>query len=458
MTMENAMSQGNMRTSSNTNANGQPGKCGICGKEPLCQGLGMVRYDVPVGHENFGKLFRCPNNPPEVDDAWQERLRAIGNLSAFADKSFDNFEAEVGDYSDEERASLQFALSAAYNYAQSPEGWLLFEGTYGSGKTHLAAAIGNARLSHGDAVLFITVPDLLDHLRSAYGPSSEVGYDVMFDRVRNAPLLILDDLGVENPSPWAQEKLFQLLNHRYSHKHPTVLTTNAELDKLDPRIRSRILDKDLIHIITMRAPDYRSLIPNRHNQLQSDLSHYGDMTFETFDIRRYVSPAEQQNLHTVANAAYSYAQTPEGWLVLMGGYGSGKTHLAAAIAQYRQQAAGDEVLFLTVPDLLDYLRVTYNPGAQITFDQRFQAVRNVPLLVLDDLGTENATPWAKEKLFQVIDSRYIAQRPTVITTAKSVEKLDERIRSRLLDDRRCAIFAITAGSYAERRRKGPKSS
>ena len=102
-----------------------------------------------------------------------------------------------------------------------------------------------------------------------------------------------------------------------------------------------------------------------------------------------------------------------------------------------------------MPDLLDYLRVTFNPNAPVTFDQRFQMVRNTPFLVLDDFSTEGSA-WAKEKLFQILDYRYVSRRPTVITTFKPVDDMDARIRTRLLDKRRCSIFAITVQDYASR--------
>jgi DNA replication protein DnaC len=323
------------------------------------------------------------------------------------------------------------------------------EGGFGCGKTHLAAAVGNMRLAHGDNVLFVTTPDLLDHLRSAYGPSSEVGYDETFERVRNTTMLILDDLGVENPSPWAQEKLFQLLNHRYSHRLPTIITTNADPDNLDARIRSRLLDNNLISRVKIRAPDYRNLAPNKRFQLLSNLELYREMTFQTFDDQTRLVQSEKGNLQGALRKAEEFADRPGGWLVFLGQFGTGKTHLAAAIAHYRRER-GDEVMFITVPDLLDYLRVAFGPNVPVSFDQRFQAIRSVSFLVLDDLGTENATPWAQEKLFQIVDYRYVAGLPTVITSAKELEKLNERIQSRLLDSRRCTIFAITAPSYALR--------
>ncbi len=446
--MEIAMSQENMPTSSTIS---EPDICPVCGQEPICGGLGLVRQELPVDHPDFGKMLRCPNNNAEQDIDWQRRLRQLSNLSAFSDKTMDNFQIDLSMFTPAQQESLRHALNVAKQFAEKPFGWILFQGTYGCGKTHLAAAIGNVCLERGDNVLFITAPDLLDHLRSAYGPSSELGYDQTFDRIRNSPVLVLDDLGVENPSAWAQEKLFQLLNHRYSHQMPTVITTNAALDGLDQRVRSRLLDNQVNRHVKISAPDFRSLVP--HQQLESNLSYYLDMTFDSFDVHNNANPEEKNNLEKGLRIARSYAEDPAGWLLLLGPYGTGKTHLAAAIAQHRQYDMGEEVRFLTVPDLLDYLRVTYDPDIKSSFDKRFQAIRNVSFLVLDDLGTENATAWAKEKLFQLLDHRYVARLPTVITTAKKLEKIDERIASRVLDERRCTTFSLNARSYALRRKR-----
>ncbi len=431
-----------MQTSSNID----DAPCSLCGRQSICGGLGYVRYDLPVDHPQFGQLFRCPNSP--ADPQRLKKLRTIGNLDAFADKTFAAFRSDVPGLTPTHQQSLQAALNAAQMYAANPDGWLLLEGTYGCGKTHLAAAVGNERLQYEDAVLFITTPDLLDHLRNTYGPQSELGYDEMFDRMRNAPLLILDDLGVENPSAWAQEKLFQLLNHRYSNRLPTVITTNADLEILDPRIRSRLLDDTIIHRIRISAPDYRTPVQNRRDELSS-LSLYAGMTFENFDARTGLTPEDRQNLERAVLVARSYASAPQGWLALVGTYGCGKTHLAAAIANM-QQDQGAAVTFVTVPDLLDYLRVTFSPNSTGSFDRRFATVRNAPLLILDDLGMESATAWAKEKLFQLLNHRFMASLPTVITSSTQVEDMSERLRTRLLDRRRCVVYAITAPSYASR--------
>ena len=66
------------------------------------------------------------------------------------------------------------------------------------------------------------------------------------------------------------------------------------------------------------------------------------------------------------------------------------------------------------------------------------------------MSTESATAWAKEKLFQLLNHRYVAGLPTVITSSSTIEKIDERIRARILDTRLCTRFAITAPSYSSR--------
>lgn len=129
--------------------------------------------------------------------------------------------------------------------------------------THLAAAIGNYRLSVGEPVLFQVVPDLLDHLRAAYAPGSEAGYDELFESVRQVPLLILDDLGTQISTQWAQEKLFQLLNHRHNFKLPTVITTNKSFDEMEPRLASRMADAQISACVTIIADDFRGGVDNR---------------------------------------------------------------------------------------------------------------------------------------------------------------------------------------------------
>lgn len=164
--------------------------------------------------------------------------------------TFDDFDTNIRGASD--------AYEVAREFAQNPNGWLVLVGPYGSGKTHLAAAIANHALqTQHMRPIFAVVPDLLDYLRATFAPDSESSYDKRFHAVRTADLLILDDLGTENTTPWAREKLFQIVNHRYMERLPTVYTTNMDLDKLDGRVRSRLCDTQLSQLVYIDAADYR---------------------------------------------------------------------------------------------------------------------------------------------------------------------------------------------------------
>ena len=415
---------------------------------PLCGGLGFVRENVPVGHPHFGKLFPCRCQQAEIELQRMRRLRNLSNLEHLGRMTFDSFMPEGIGVPPDKAANLRIAFDRTRQYAVHPDGWLILYGGYGCGKTHLAAAIANQVILQGLPVLFVVVPDLLDHLRATYGPSSPVSYDERFEEIRNAPILILDDLGTQSSTAWAQEKLFQLLNYRYTARLPTVITTNHRLEEIDLRIRSRMVDPDLSEIVTILAPDFRRSGMSQEQSELSSLSLLQDMTFDSFSLRRdeTLKAEERKSLTQTLEFCRAYAQQPKGWLVLAGVYGCGKTHLAAAIAN-QQQSLGQPALFVVVPDLLDHLRATFSPSSPVRFDSLFQEVRMAPLLVLDDLGTESASPWAQEKLYQLFNHRHISRLPTIITTTKSMEDIDPRLRTRMLDKDRCTYLLIKAPSY-----------
>lgn len=111
---------------------------------------------------------------------------------------------------------------------------------------------------------------------------------------------------------------------------------------------------------------------------------------------------------------------------LHGGYGTGKTHLAiAALSRFGRG------MFQKVPDLLDWVRAAaYDPGG-VGIEAALSRYRGMSgLLVLDDLGTENATGWAEEQLYRILDSRYESRLPTIITSNQDYSRTDGRIKSR----------------------------
>jgi len=321
---------------------------------------------------------------------------------------------------------------------------LILSGPSGCGKTHLAAAIVNERISSGCPAFYITTPDLLDHLRSTYNPGSEIPYDEFFEKVRNAPLLVLDDLGVQTGTPWAKEKLDQLLTYRFNSELPTIIVTIIPVEELDERLYSRLTDSKLCRLCVLEEES-----PSSGYSWSPQFELQKSMTFANFDRRRINLPLEQQeNLESAYNLAFEFAKSPEGWLILQGVNGCGKTHLAAAIVNYRYQAE-QPALFVVVPEFLDHLRRTFNPESKVSYDQLFEGVKTAPLLVLDDFGEQSTTPWAREKLYQVINYRYNAQLPTVITTVLTMneDEMESRIASRLIDRRLSTFFQILAPDY-----------
>jgi DNA replication protein DnaC len=415
---------------------------------PVCGGIGFVDPGYPLGDPNFGRIEICQCRKVEVSQAAQDRLYRLSNLDAFQNMTFDTFKTQgrMG-LGDQQVRSLENAYNQSRHYAQTLNGWLMLMGEYGCGKTHLAAAIANAVVDLGIPTLFLTVPDLLDWLRFSYD-SPDTSYESRFEEIKNIKLLVLDDLGTQNATPWAQEKLFQIINYRYIHKLPTVVTTNLELKDMDGRIASRLQDPEVVLALKIHAPDFRTPVRDDSPDQISALALLYDRTFGNFSLRDHekLPPEDLRTLSKAFRAAQEFAEEPHGWLVLMGGYACGKTHLAAAIGNYRR-AAGEEPIFVVVPDLLDHLRSTFSPSSNVPYDRRFNEVRYAPLLILDDLGTQSATPWAREKLYQLFNFRYNAKLPTVITTSSKLEEIDPRIRSRMLDSNLCTVHIVAVPPF-----------
>ncbi|MGV7975381.1 MAG: ATP-binding protein [Anaerolineaceae bacterium] len=416
---------------------------------PYCHGLGFVGKDVPLGHPDFGKLKVCVCRQRELIEARQKKLYEQSNLGALREKSFENFKARgrVG-LAAQQADSLEQAYNSAVHFAGTLQGWLLLLGRYGCGKTHLAAAIANQAVAMGMETFFLTVPDLLDWLRFAYSDNISDSFEERFEKIRDIPLLVMDDFGTQNATAWAQEKLFQILNYRYINKLATVITSNNPLSSFEGRIRSRLMDPELVLRVEILATDYRNPADDIGHPELSSLNLHARKTFESFSLRRdeAIPSTDRATLKDALEAAQSFARNPQGWLVFIGPYGCGKTHLAAAIGNYHAQL-GSPPLMVVVPDLLDHLRAAFAPNSSVSLDQRFEEIRSARLLILDDLGTQSATPWAREKIYQLFNYRYNAELPTVITTVNAPEEMDPRLQSRLSDTRLCKIIIMSAPSY-----------
>ena len=420
---------------------------------PICKGFGWVSKRVPVGHPDFGEAFPCRCQNTKDSSARAEALLRYSNLGPLARVNFSATRSEGPLPDVGSRQMFQTALEAATEYAEHPGGWLTFAGPSGCGKTHLAVAIANRCIELGQTTFFIVVSDLLDHLRSTYSPDNPISYDELFNQVREVPLLVLDDLGNQSATPWAAEKLFQVLNHRFNAALPTVITVRGPMHQLEDGLRSRIESAEEFSRV-LHLGRYNTRLARRIGDIPGEMQKR--MTFSSFDTRggHNASRKDQESLQRAKEAAETFATEPEGWLLFTGPRGSGKTHLAVAIGS-ESLRRGRPVFFAFVPSLLDHLRSTFSPDSPIGYDELFEQLKNVSLLILDDLGAESSTPWAEDKLYQIVVHRHEARLPTVITNAFSIEELEEakpRIASRLVDSLVVDWEPITAPNYRDQRR------
>lgn len=416
-----------------------------------CGGRGWLTVEAAVGDPNFGRTVACGCRKDDREEEAYSRLVKYSNLGSLARFTFDTVRPDGSDRLAGSRDSYERACAAAVGFAEEPEGWLVILGPHGSGKTILAAAVANRCIDRGHVVFFSHVPDLLDHLRATFSPTSDIAYSELFEQVKSTPILVLDGLGSHSTTPWAEEKLGQIINHRYNAALPTVVTSAASLDELDPYVSTRLRSPGLSRVVEIEPERERSdaLLGGIDPQMLER------MTFDSFDTRgNNPSAGERASLDAAFQAASSFAESPEGWLILTGDTGVGKTHLAVAIAA-RQIERGQRVIFSFVPDLMDYLRDTFDPESPVRYDRVFEEVRTAPLLVLDDFGKERRSEWAVEKLYQIVVHRHNVRLPTVITSMREFSEERDPVISRILDPSLSTLVRVEAPDYREKMRPVP---
>ena len=205
----------------------------ICPQPDRCAGY-YIATNAPPDHPQAGQLLPCACTRRTQARAIRQHLPSKMQAMTFA-----TFEV---------RTSNRAACDSARQFAADP--WttkyvLTLIGSNQRGKTHLALAIVNALLERGEPAYFENVPVLLDELRGGYDDGR---FWQSFDRAKNAPVLVLDDLGAvsvgtsrDAASPsWAQDKLYQIVDHRVRYELPTICTTNLTRKLIAPRIAARL--------------------------------------------------------------------------------------------------------------------------------------------------------------------------------------------------------------------------
>jgi len=232
----------------------RPLRIPVCSSPGDCPGF-YLPADLPPDHPQANRLVPCA-----CTRSRQARVILADLAPSLRAMTFETFRTEEGN---------RAALERAEQFASDPWGqawyWLVLIGSNGRGKTHLAAAVVNALLERGEPSYFENVPELLDYLRAGYSVQAGEDFERRLTRVKEAPVLVLDDLGAEagQSAPfevsWAQDKVYQILDHRLMEQLPTIVTTNLPLNKLPQRIASRLQDRRAARVIAITTGDKRTL-------------------------------------------------------------------------------------------------------------------------------------------------------------------------------------------------------
>jgi DNA replication protein DnaC len=191
----------------------------------------------------------------------QERINRLllnsGIKKRFRERTFDRFKTDTA----ERKRSYQIAKEYADNFKAHKENGsgLYIEGTNGTGKTHLAAAIALQLISEGIPVICKTSSDLLLDIKRSFDDENVQEWRVL-DVYRKADLLIVDDLGKEQCSDWAMTTLYTIFNDRYEDMKPVIITTNYNTDALATALTPNGKDDTKIVAIISRLKEVSTVI------------------------------------------------------------------------------------------------------------------------------------------------------------------------------------------------------
>ncbi|MDC9765949.1 ATP-binding protein [Proteus mirabilis] len=152
--------------------------------------------------------------------------------------TFDNYQAK----SAEQQKALNKAKKYAEEFGQSFGGFI-FSGNPGTGKNHLASAIGNYIIQNGKSILIATLPDLMMKVRDTYQKDAKTTESKLIDDLCEVDLLVLDDVGVQRENKNEELIIFQVVDRRLANKKPVGILTNLKFDELGRVLGERVIDR-----------------------------------------------------------------------------------------------------------------------------------------------------------------------------------------------------------------------
>ncbi len=220
--------------------------------EPLKATLDRLTMKVlgrPLTVEDFAPTPEVlePIVVPSPQDRYIESLPPL-----YRDATFDTFDDVPG-----LTTSVKAAEAWAWAWRDQFTGLYLVSKERGTGKTHIATAIGHVASGAGAKVRFVNVVSLLNRIQNGFG-NGHPRIDVE-GLAQSADILILDDLGAERQKEWVEEQFYLLVNTAISHRTRLVVTSNLPYDSLAERFDDRLVSRIIgaTDRLVFDAPDYR---------------------------------------------------------------------------------------------------------------------------------------------------------------------------------------------------------
>jgi len=223
---------------------------------PLCHGSGWAPAEIE------GTVRRC-----DCRIALRiEQLLAMSRIPArYKDCDIDSYMP----LNSSQKNAKMFVQKFLENYPPLDEKGrgILFIGSCGVGKTHLAVSLLKHVITQkGDSGLFYDFRDLLREIQGTWNPDSQASEPEILRPVIDAKVLVLDELGANKPTAWVRDTVSHIINCRYNERKITIFTSNFPdnpakpgeetlTDRIDTRLRSRLYE--MCHTVEIKGDDFR---------------------------------------------------------------------------------------------------------------------------------------------------------------------------------------------------------
>ncbi|WP_348769445.1 DNA replication protein DnaC [Buchnera aphidicola] len=168
----------------------------------------------------------------------QRVLGRSGIRELYLNCSFENYKIE--------HEGQRKALKAAKRYAEEFNeniASFIFSGRPGTGKNHLASAIGNYLILHGKSILIVTVADLMSNMKGTFSGSSNITEENLLHNLSSVDLLMIDEIGMQTESRYEKVIINQIVDRRSSSKRSTGMLSNLNHKGMKNLLGERVIDR-----------------------------------------------------------------------------------------------------------------------------------------------------------------------------------------------------------------------